>query len=250
MAPTSLTKRALVLGGAACVVAGFQAAPHVLAGRFGSIKFTPIDGLPGYRQIAAGQVSSGVDLFAGLDGGVPAPVTVRAQALRGDLSTALFPNDTEAGAVQMASFSDFYCPYCRVMTERLFALDRDGVARITWYETPIFGPASEFAARGAIAASRQGGYETFHQRLMRSSVRANPVYLRQIAEELGFDVERFTRDMNTDETNDRLEHAAALAYLFAFIGTPAFVIGKTVIQGAVSEAVLRQIIEIEANGTA
>ncbi|MBR28664.1 MAG: hypothetical protein CML46_17250 [Rhodobacteraceae bacterium] len=37
----------------------------------------------------------------------------------------------------------------------------------------------------------------------------------------------------------------ALSRLFGFIGTPAMVVGGTVIQGEITDAVLRRVVEVE-----
>lgn len=51
--------------------------------------------------------------------------------------------------------------------------------------------------------------------------------------------------MGSDAVARELAVSASLSRIFGFIGTPAMVVGRTVIQGNTSEEVLRRVIEIE-----
>ena len=116
---------------------------------------------------------------------------------------------------------------------------------VSWHETPIFGPVSELAARGAISAGRQGAYETYHRRLIQTPVQVTIPFLQILAEDLSLDVDQFTQDISAAETQRDLDRAAALAGIFRFVGTPAMVVGRTVVQGKISETNLRQLIARE-----
>jgi len=91
--------------------------------------------------------------------------------------------------VPIAFFTDYNCPYCRVMTDVLARLEADPGAGVKIYrhELAILGEASEMAARGALAARRQGAGEAFHRRLMRSRFLADENYMRRLAEGMGLD---------------------------------------------------------------
>jgi protein-disulfide isomerase len=51
--------------------------------------------------------------------------------------------------------------------------------------------------------------------------------------------------MESSEILLELENSAALASLFAFVGTPALVIGRTVVQGQISDKMIKKIIDLE-----
>ncbi|SEO14537.1 hypothetical protein SAMN04488011_1152 [Palleronia pelagia] len=51
--------------------------------------------------------------------------------------------------------------------------------------------------------------------------------------------------MQSEEIVGELMVSKALARTFGFIGTPAMVVGGTVIQGEITEGVLRRLVEIE-----
>lgn len=204
--------------------------------------FEPVDGLPGFRRIAAGPVTRAggtADPLVGLETRRPPPVLTDAE-----VCSAL--HRSEGQGVPVASFSDYFCPYCRVLTRELFALQAEGAVRVTWHELPLLSPASEPAARAALAAARQGGYEALHTRLMRSRFVASRAYLEDLAETAGLDAARLVAEMDGPEVSRDLDVARALADRFGFWATPALVVGRTAVLGAIKPARLRALIAIEA----
>lgn len=247
------SRRGLLLGGLA-VAGGYFALRDglpALRSRFASLEFTALDRPGGFRRIAGGQTSSGgFEPFVGLDAKPQdRPDTSEVQAaVEADLCGTLFAGwSGDPDVVPIASFSDYNCPICRITTRRLAQLDAvaEGGARITWHELPILGETSLLAARAALAADRQGAYAAFHDRLLRSPFRATPEYLEAVAADLDLDRDRLAADMASAEVSDRIARGLALRDLFGFSGTPAFVVGRTVIEGDVDERTLARLIEAE-----
>ena len=52
--------------------------------------------------------------------------------------------------------------------------------------------------------------------------------------------------MASDETTLALRRTSALARELGFLGTPSLVVGRTLVQGAITRAELESLIEIEA----
>lgn len=241
--PSDWTRRATVFGGCAAVVVVVQNTPRLMDAWDSSFDFVPLDSPQGFRMIAGNGSSSGNlgSLFAGI--GQPDPEHVRDdQIVRDNLCDVLF---NEGDGVPVAAFSDYYCPYCITLDAQVKALEDEGLITIRHHETPLFGPPSEWAARGAIAARAQGQGRAYFDKMLGNPVRANPPYLRQVAEELGFDVPLFIADMVSENTDAVLREAASLQRIFGFIGTPSLVVGRTVLHGAISDTNLRQLIRIE-----
>ena len=63
-----------------------------------------------------------------------------------------------------------------------------------------------------------------------------------IAEGLGIDVDRLRRDMEDPAIDTYLDETHRLAMDLGITGTPAFVIGETLVPGAVGVARLRELI--------
>ena len=113
------------------------------------------------------------------------------------------------------------------------------------HELPIFGPASELAARASVAAGRQGRQQDLRHRFMRTPLVAEESSVLRVASDLGLDVEQLAKDMASPEVQAELDQTRALADLFGFMGTPGLVIGRTVLNGAIPISVLRQITKDE-----
>ncbi len=235
-----------MLGGLGAVVVGFQNAPRLWDYLDRGFEFEPMASPPGFRRFTGQDDVSLAQFFAGI--GEPDPRDVADDiAVAEALCEALFhPGE----GVPVAAFSDYYCPYCRVLDARVQKLADEGLISLRHHETPVFGPRSEWAARGAIAARAQGAGRAYFERLSGTVVIATPPYLREVAEDLGLDVVQFAESLTSEETEDELRRAASLQRLFGFIGTPALVVGRTVIQGAISETNLRQLIDIEREQSA
>jgi protein-disulfide isomerase len=248
-APPSRLRRNLIAGGVVAAALGaWHGAPHVLRLLPRSFDFEPMADPPGFRRLAGGASSGGFDPFAGLsaprpDGGAH----IDPDALRADLCRAVYGGPVGAGVVPVASFSDYYCPYCRVLTRRLGAIESEsgGAVRVAWHEWPLLGQTSEMAAKAALAAQRQGAYVGFHEALMRGGFVATRAFLVSLAERLGVDPARMLADMESAEIARAIAESRALARLFAFPGTPALIVGRTVVVGEIDDATLRALIARE-----
>lgn len=205
--------------------------------------FTDLAGLDGFRLLKSGSVSLGAVAFLGLDTEKPAALRAAEQRVNDNLCAALFEQTVAAGdRVPVAYFYDYQCPICRRLTPRLRELT--GVA-LTWHDLASLGPASETAARAAIAARKQGAFDVFHDRLMRAVFQPNQGYIRALADSVGVDADRLLSDMGSPEITRRLWLSRALANRFAMLGTPGLVIGRSVVIGDISSADLVRIIDLE-----
>ncbi|PWJ15830.1 DsbA family protein [Jannaschia seohaensis] len=245
--PRPLPRRGALLAIAAAAVGAWWAWPRIAPHFVGVFDFEPLDDPPGFRRIAAGETSGIAQPFIGLEAPGAADSPLPPAELRANLCGSLFGGPSPAGAVPIAAFSDYNCPFCRVLTERLSDLQArsESGVRVTWHEWPRLGTASVAAARAALAADMQGAYAAFHRRLMRSRFVPTPEYLQALAREIGVDGDRLRADMESDAVSQRLRITSALARLFGFVGTPALVVGRTVVVGAVSEPVLAALLDQE-----
>ncbi len=237
----------LVLGGIVALIYGLRALPwDRLPGR--GPRYIEMPDLPPFRRLEEqGQTSTATAAFAGI-GPPPDDADLRrarADAVRTDLCAALFGPDVPTGMVPIAYFSEFRCPYCRALErdlDTLFAEDATSF-RLIQHELPIFGPASELAARASVAAARQGKQQELRRRFMRTPLVPEEASVLRVAADIGLDVERLARDMASSEVQADLDRTRALADVFGFIGTPGLVIGRTVLNGAIPYALLRRIAE-------
>jgi 2-hydroxychromene-2-carboxylate isomerase len=236
-------RRTLIAG--AAVIAVPLLMMRAVAPREEELVFADMPGVPGFRVLEGGGASAAPlrDPFAGLRApGDPLPPAPLAPDT---LCAALFGTEPRPpGTVPIASFSDYYCPYCRDLTVRL-AARADPALRIAWHELPLLGPASEAAARAALAADLQGAYPAFQARLLRASFQPNDVYLADVGSSLNLDVPRLLADVRSEKVARRLATSARAAATLGIAGTPALVVGRTLVSGAISDDRLDRLIGVE-----
>lgn len=168
-------------------------------------------------------------------------VSDRKEELENDPASPVAGNPD--GDVVVVEFFDYRCPYCRRAADTLeTAMKADGNVRVVFKEFPILGPESVEGAKAALAAAKQGKYEAFHFALMREPGDMSTAHLRRTAEDVGMDADLMERDMKSEGINSALRRNYALAEELSIRGTPAFVIGGTLVPGAVSLEEMEQLI--------
>ncbi len=196
------TSRRSLLIGAGVLAAGYAGLrygiPQLSEVFAADFAFVAMNAPAGFRRIDGGESTAGFDPFFGMAGAVTAQAEIVASEVRTKLCDTLFVDPAPPdGVVPVASFSDYNCSFCRVLTERLADIQSSSPPRIevAWHELPLLGEGSILAAKGALAAKRQGAYVAFHRRLMKSRFQATPAYLTTLAEDLGVDEAHLIRDM-------------------------------------------------------
>ena len=233
----------LILGGAA--VAGYAVLQR-RPGRRGALEFTDHTSVPGFRTVAAaGQVSASGGatdaVFFGLTPAPPLPDAVVAQ-VTADPRAALFGDATEPA---IAYFTDIRCPVCRPYEATLARLreEHPDLVQVT-HEYPVFGESSELAARALIAAGPELAAQ-MRPRLQRSAVVMSEDYLARVIADLEVDPAPILAALRSAQTDALLDRSRALARLFGLPGTPAAVLGRTVLIGAQPLDLLRGVLEAE-----
>ena len=148
------------------------------------------------------------------------------------------------GDVTLVEFFDYHCGYCRSMVGKIRDMvEGDTQLRFVFKELPVLGPDSVTAAKAALAASKldPSKYYDYHLALMRSQDITLATVLK-LAGEQGYDVKALQQEMNAPWVQERLDANHALAEALGINGTPSFVVGKTLIPGAVDVARLEQLI--------
>ena len=154
------------------------------------------------------------------------------------------------GKVTMVEFFDYNCAFCkRAMVDMLDLLKTDSNLRFVLKEFPVLGSGSVEAAHVAVAARMQDPsgkkYLEFHQKLLGGRGPADKMRALAVAKDVGFDVARLEKDMNSDEVKTTIEENMKLADALGVSGTPTYVVGEEVVVGAVGLDELRAKIKSE-----
>jgi len=138
------------------------------------------------------------------------------------------------GDVTVVKFSDYNCGYCKRAFEAVNSLlTKDKNVRFVFKDFPILGPSSKAAADWALAAQRQGKYFEFYKAMMLNKKPITDELLEKVAKDTGLDVTRAKKDAASKEVADQLDKNLALASSLGLSGTPVFIVGDTIIPGAV-----------------
>ena len=151
------------------------------------------------------------------------------------------------GKVTLVEFTDFACTYCRhsvADVEALIAANPD--LKVVLRQLPIIAPESADAAKMGLAAAEQGKYAAFHKAMFAAG-RPDKANIEAVARSVGIDLARASRVIADPRIEDELSRNIEIARQLGFNGTPAWVIGDTIISGAVGEAKLARAIA-EARG--
>ena len=156
------------------------------------------------------------------------------------------------GKIALVEFFDYNCGYCRRAAPDLLALiDENPDLKVVFKEYPVLGPESLVAARAGVAAAKQDRYADFHFALMAHNGPINEDAIFTVAETLGMDTNRLQLDMASEDVDRVLEANFALGQSLGVTGTPNFIIGDTMLPGAVGIQVMSRVIEdVRENGCA
>jgi protein-disulfide isomerase len=181
----------------------------------------------------------------------------RAQAnlvkLQGEL---LNDPDTPVGAnlkgdVTIVEFFDYRCGFCkRAFPDIMKLIDNDKNIRFVYKEFPILGPDSVTASKAGLAAwiLDKSKYEAFHKIMMAAKGALPESRVMGYAAKAGYDTKALKKIMQEPRINALLEKNFELAKALDINGTPAFIIGKEVIRGAVDLKTLKTLVS-QARGS-
>lgn len=153
------------------------------------------------------------------------------------------------GDVTVVEFFDYSCGYCkRVLPHVLKLIEEDKNVRVVMKEYPILGQNSLIAAKAALAVHMIAPekYIDLHEKLMKDRVTGEEYVLQQVAA-VGLDKDAVKAKMESDEVNQILADNMSLARSMGVNGTPAFLVGKQFIPGAIDYDTLKQLVKDARN---
>ena len=152
----------------------------------------------------------------------------------------------ENGNVIVYEFTDYNCGYCK----RMFAPIQEMLAnnndiRMVIKEFPILSQSSLTAARAGIAAQKQGKFLSFHREMMTYRGQVSNASIMTAADNSKLDFDQLQQDMDSSAATAIIDRTRTAAAALNLNGTPAFIIGETVIRGAVDINELQSLVDRE-----
>lgn len=170
----------------------------------------------------------------------------RQLASAGDKLEQAFPGavlGNPQGTVTLVEFTDYACGYCRASVPEVEALiAANPQLKVVVRELPILSPASETAARWALAAAEQGKFDAFH-RAMFAAGRPDATTIEAAARSAGLDLERARKVVADPRVEAELRQNLEFARQLRIDGTPSWIVGDQMFAGAVGRDVLQKAID-------
>lgn len=142
------------------------------------------------------------------------------------------------GDVTLVEFYDYACGYCRASVkdvDRLIAEDKG--LRVVFRELPILSRESDSAARASLTAAKAGTFLAFHRAMYaRGKVTPGDIAAAEQATAT-------PKSLAADPIHDReIERNVAMARALQISGTPTFIVGGRLFNGAVGYESLKAAI--------
>lgn len=146
------------------------------------------------------------------------------------------------GDVTVVEFFDYACTYCRASLPDLARLaSGDKGIKIVYRELPILSDASIDAAKVSLLAAERNQYMPYHRALYAAGKVTRETILAAAAK-TGIDAKAAEAAMANNSYNAEIQSNIALAQKLQATGTPTFVIGNQVLNGAVGYDALKQAV--------
>ena len=140
--------------------------------------------------------------------------------------------------VTLVEFYDYACSYCKASNPHLDQLlKEDSGLRVVFRELPILGPKSVDAARLSLAASKAGRFAQFHDALWEAG-RPSDQSIGAASSAAGL----APQAEQTPDIEAEIKKNFQLASTLGATGTPLFVVGDRVMNGAVGYEALKKAI--------
>ncbi len=155
------------------------------------------------------------------------------------------------GNATLIEFFDYNCTYCKRSLSNIEKLKReDPDLRVIYKEFPILAESSYTASKAAMASMKQGKYMKFHIAMLRNTGKLTEERIFEIARKVGLDEKRLVKDMTDPALDRNIKTNHDLAQAMGITGTPGFIIGDTILSGALPYAELVGLIKAERQQSA
>jgi protein-disulfide isomerase len=152
-----------------------------------------------------------------------------------------------SGDITLVEFFDYNCGYCKkALSDVQTLMKSDPKLRVVLKDFPVLGPDSVEASRVALAVKNQlQGQKLldYHVKVLESRGRVNGERAMAVAKDMGVDMARLQKDIESPEVRSALQENMTLGDKLSLTGTPAFIVGETIIPGAVGLDPLKQLVD-------
>ena len=148
--------------------------------------------------------------------------------------------------VTIYEFSDFECFFCKRATGTIKQIVKTygNKVRIVYKHMPLgFHKNAHLAAQASMAAHAQGKFWPYHDKLFANYKSLSKAKFIQLAKEVGLDMARFTKELNSGKYKALVDSNIALAGKLGINGTPSFLINGQKVVGAQPFPAFKKVID-------
>ena len=148
--------------------------------------------------------------------------------------------------ITIVKFSDFQCPFCKRGADNLEAVIKayPNDVKVAFKNLPLpMHKEAKSAAYAGLAANKQGKFWQFYDALYNGASQLGQAFYEQKAKEFGLDVEKFKKDMESQEVKDQVEADMKQAESLKVNATPAFFVNGIAVRGAYPPEHFKTIID-------
>ena len=143
-------------------------------------------------------------------------------------------------------FVDYNCGYCLKFHQQVLSvLNEYQDTKLAIMQMPILGESSISFSKIAVAASFQNKFEEVHNYLYSSDRKSKIADILGDLFLLNIDIVQLQKDINSEEVSKVILSHEQFVNEFQFNGTPAIIIGETIIPGYIEKDKIIEILENE-----
>ncbi|PYN85157.1 MAG: hypothetical protein DMD87_24550 [Candidatus Rokuibacteriota bacterium] len=243
--------RLLVIAGLVGLAAAVLVAGHTVAADEAKLTQQEIEKI--VRDYLLREPEVLAEAFRRLQQRQSASAATRSKQAIHDHRQALFADQTSPvegnaqGKVTIVEFFDYRCVHCRHVAPTIDQIVSSNTSvRVVYKNFPVLGEPSVLAARAAVAAQQQGGWQKLHRAMLAFDGDFTVEALLALGTSVGLDSVKLKTDMMSLETDRALQANLALAAALGLDATPSFVIGDRVIRGALAPEAFQALVDEEA----
>ncbi len=171
-------------------------------------------------------------------------IAKRLDSAGGALSTAFAgaADGNPQGDVTLVEFTDYNCGFCRSSVadvQKMIGTDKN--LRVVFREVPILSASSREASKWALAAAKQGKHKAFHDAMFAGD-KPSDASILLAAQKAGLDMAKAAADANSDAVTAEIETNLAMMQQLGVGGTPTFIVGNQILEGALGYEALKQAV--------
>jgi protein-disulfide isomerase len=152
--------------------------------------------------------------------------------------------------VRVIEYSDFQCPYCKMMlpvVQQVLKEYGDRIAFVFKHLPLSFHPQAENAALASECAHEQGKFKEYHDKLFTEQEKwgktQGTASFKQYAVQLRLNSQQFNTCLDSKKYAEKVANDAKQAQEFGITGTPGIFIGEEFVGGAAQYETVKEILD-------